>query len=435
MNFFSAHMTSKNSSGVVWSRLLMICVLSWLSWSCAERGKNNPFDPNGQLKIYLNVTSNEQGVELSWDKPNLEGYSGFRIHRRWEGVDSTFRIIETNLPPESRQYIDKNASYLERYSYYLTVIGEGIESKPSNTVSIVPGPGDVWIVDKWGYQLVHSTYDVEHVVANYYTNWPPTDLAIATNLQKGLILYNNDGIIEGFDMISLQSLAQITTIKHPFKVLYDQEVTSFWVIDSSGYLYRIDASTFEVHLVPSILDKPVLISISGQGGHIDIVDQGLNKIIKLDHNGNYFAEINTVQGHPLVQPESYVESPDLRHFWLVDDTGNWDRIYARPDPGNDFQCLDSLAAAGDISCMNDSALIWIVNLDNFDSSVLQLSASGTRQLELTGFYNPYDLEINRYDGTLLVADSGNRRVVHYDRHQQVLGTNFNLNFPIKVMVE
>ncbi len=227
MNLFSAHMTSKNYNGVIGYRLLMICVLSCLSWSCAERDKQNPFDPNGQLNLNLNVTSSEQGVELSWDQPNLEGYSGFRIHRRWEEVDSTFKIIEANLPPGSRQYIDKNASYLERYSYYLTVVSEGLESKPSNTVSIVPGPGDVWIVDKWGYQLVHTTYDVEHVVANYYTNWPPTDLAIATDLQKGLIIYNNYGIIEGFDMLSLQSLAQITTITHPLKVLYDQEVSLF----------------------------------------------------------------------------------------------------------------------------------------------------------------------------------------------------------------
>ncbi len=214
-----------------------------------------------------------------------------------------------------------------------------------------------------------------------------------------------------------------------------RKLACFWVIDSTGYLYRVDALTFQVQLLPSILDKPVQISISGKAGHIDIVDQGLNKIIQLDHNGNYISEISTVRNDPLVQPERYAESPDLKHYWLVDDTGSWDRIYARTDAGEDFQCLDSLKIAGDISCAADSAVLWIVNLDDFDSAVMQLSASGTRPLELMGFYNPYDLEINRYDGTLLVADSGNRRVVHYDRHHQLLGTNFNLNFPIKVMVE
>jgi hypothetical protein len=428
-------MKNNNHSGAVWYRLLTFSVLACCSWSCAEREKQNPFDPNGKLYLNLNVTTSGPEVELSWDKPNLEGITGFRIYRRQEGLDSNYKIIESNLPPEYRQYTDDQVVYQERYSYYLTIIGADIESKSSNIVSIVPGPGEVWIVDKWGYQLVHSTYDVEHVVANYYTNWPPTDLALAASLQKGLILYNDYGIIEGFDMLSRESLTQITTITHPFKVIYDPEVTSFWVIDSTGYLYRIDASTFQVQLVPCILDKPVQISISGLGGHIDIVDQGLNKIIKLDHNGNYISEISTVQNRPLVQPERYLENPDLQNYWLVDDSGTWDRIYARTNPAEDFKCLDSLTAAGDISCAADSARLWVVKLDNFASAVLQLSASGTRQIELTGFYNPYDLEINRYDGTLLVADSGNKRVVHYDRHHQVLGINFNLNFPIKVMVE
>ncbi len=428
-------MKNKNHSVVIWYRLLTISVLACCIWSCAEREKQNPFDPNGQLNLNLSVTSRGQKVELSWGQPNLEGYSGFRIHRRQEGIDSTFKIIEANLPPEYRQYIDDNAIYQKRYSYYLTVVGAGIESKPSNTVSIVPGPGNVWIVDKWGFQLVYSTYDVEHVISNYFTNWPPTDLAIATDLQKGLILYDNYGTIEGFDMTSMKSLIQITTITHPFKAIYDPEVTSFWVIDSTGYLYRIDPVTFQVQVIPSILDKPVQISISGIGGHIDIVDQGLNKIIQFDHNGNYISEISTVQNQPLILPERYVESQDRKYFWLIDDTGAWDRIYTRTNNSEAFQCIDSLKTAGDISCVADSALIWIVNLNNIDSSVMQLSASGTRQIELMGYYNPYDLEINRYDGTLLVADSGNRRVVHYDQYHQVLGINFNLNFPIKVMVE
>jgi hypothetical protein len=424
-----------NHSGLNWYRLVIIGALVVFTRSCAEREKQNPFDPNGELNLNLNIISRGAEVELIWNQPNLQDYSGFRIYRRREGLDSTFTVIETLLPPASRQYSDTQTDYQQRYSYYLTVVGTGVESRPSNTVSIVPGPGNVWIVDKWGYQLVNTTYDVEHVIANFYTNWPATDLAIAPEQQQGLILYNDYGIMEGFNMSALQPLAQIITIAHPFKALYDPAEAVFWVIDSSGYLYRINISTYQVQLVPSILDKPVQISMSGQAEHIDIVDQGLNKIIQFDHNGNYISELGLVQNRPLVSPERYAESRDLKYFWLIDDSGAWDFIYNRSGPAADFRKIDSLGTAGDLVIAADSSSCWVANLDNFDSSVLQLSSSGTRQIELKGYYNPYDLEINPYDGTLLVADSGNRRVVHYDRYHQVLGLNSNLNFPVRVMVE
>jgi hypothetical protein len=421
--------------GEIGYRLLALGVLALSVLSCADRAKLNPFDPTGQLNLNLSITSRDQEVRLSWDQPNLDGYSGFTIHRRQDGVDSTYKIIATDIRPEYRQYIDHDATYQQRYSYYLTVVSAGIESKPSNTVSIVPGPGEVWIVDKWGFQVVHTTYDVEHVIASYYTNWPPTDMAIAEDFQRGLILYNDAGMMEGIDLISMQPLLRITTVGHPFGSAYDKAIGAFWVIDSSGFLYRIHASTFQVAAFSLILDKPTRISVSEQAGRISLVDQKLKKIIYFDHNGNYISEISSVQNRSLILPERYAESRDLLQFWLIDDGGEWDRIYTRNINNEDFQCIDSLPAAGDISPAANNTLSWVVNYDDIDSSVLQLSASGTRQIELRGFYNPYDLEINRYDGTLLIADSGNRRVVHYNDHHQILGTNFNLNFPVRVIVE
>jgi hypothetical protein len=67
---------------------------------------------------------------------------------------------------------------------------------------------------------------------------------------------------------------------------------------------------------------------------------------------------------------------------------------------------------------------------------VQLSADGTRQTNLPDyFYNPYDIEINPYDGTMLVVDTGNGRVIHYDRNKEVIGMIGNLNFPVKVVIE
>jgi len=414
---------------------LIIGLIIFSGLSCTVREKLNPFDPNGRLNLNLSIVSTEQDVRLSWDRPNLEGYTGFNIHRRWEGIDSTYKIIASNLPPDSRSYTDSYLSYRQHYSYYITLVSEGIESKPSNTVSITPGPGTVWIADKWGYQLLHTTYDVEHMIASYSTNWPPTDLAVARELNTGLILYNEYGYMEGIVLNPLQSRQVIASVAHPFRVVYDPSAASFWVIDSSGYLYQLNASTFQLVPISSTLINPVQISISSQANRINIVDRRSKKILFFDRNGNYVSEISTIQGQALQQPERYAATSNLSRSWIVDRTGNGDLIYTRTASDEDFQCIDTLADAGDLSLTSDRDLVWIVSFDNLDASIMQLSATGTRPLELRGYYNPYDIEIDRYDQTLLVADTGNGRVLHYDNNDQILGRYLNLYYPVKVVVE
>jgi hypothetical protein len=177
------------------------------------------------------------------------------------------------------------------------------------------------------------------------------------------------------------------------------------------------------------------VSVSKNTGYVNVVDQELKKIFQFDRNGNVISEISSIQNHPLFKPERYLEAEDNGRFWLVDDAGDWDRVYSRAVIMEDFLMVDSLTAAGDLALTVDNTLVWIVIFNTLDSSVMQLSASGTRSLEIKGLYNPYDIEINPYDGTLLIADTGNGRVLHYDPAFQLIGKYLNLNFPVKVMVE
>jgi len=428
-------MPRRKNIQLVCCRLISFCLLVLSGLSCAEREKQNPFDPHGRIYLTLTVLSHDQQVELMWDSPNLTGYTGFNIYRKQEGVDTVFKTLASMLLPDRREFTDYHIDYHQRYLYYVTVVGEDMESKPSSTVSILPGPGQVWMVDKWGYQVLLSTYDVEHIIRRYLTNSPPTDMAIAANRNTGLILYNDFGIVEAIDLNSMQSLVRITSIAHPYNVAFDSAAAIFWIVDTTGYLYKVNASSFQVTTVSSALGKPTQVSVSENAGHINVVDQKLKKIFQFDRAGNVISEISSIGDHPLIKPERYLETADTGRFWLVDDAGIWDRIYTRLVTMEDFQCIDSLNAAGDLALATDHTLVWIVNYNNIDSSVMQLSASGTRPLELKGFYNPYDIEINPYDGSLLIADTGNGRVLHYDNTGQLIGKYLNLNFPVKVMVE
>jgi DNA-binding beta-propeller fold protein YncE len=260
-------------------------------------------------------------------------------------------------------------------------------------------------------------------------------MAIAKERNIGLILYDEIGIVEVLDLNTLQALDQITSISHPYQTVYDAQTAMFWIVDSTGYLYKLNALSYQVILVSGTLGKPVHVSISKNSGTVNVVDQEAKKVIKFDRNGTIRSEITYIQDQPLIRPERFLESEENGRQWLVDDAGVWDRIYCHTMTMDDFLYIDSLNATGDLVPVLGDTLIWIVNFNGIDSSVMQLSASGTRPLEIKGLYIPYDIEINPNDGTLLIADTGNGRVLHYDAAFKLIGKFSNLNFPVKVIAE
>ncbi|MEE9117452.1 MAG: hypothetical protein V3U02_02500, partial [Calditrichia bacterium] len=112
-----------------------------------------------------------------------------------------------------------------------------------------------------------------------------------------------------------------------------------------------------------------------------------------------------------------------------------DYIYTKSSEDEEYFLADSVINAGDIEVSPSSEQAWYVSFNRDSSIVLQLSAEGTRQLELSYFYNPYDIHVNPYDGSLLVVDSWNGRVLHYDDSNRLIGKMVNLSFPVKVMVQ
>jgi hypothetical protein len=128
--------------------------------------------------------------------------------------------------------------------------------------------------------------------------------------------------------------------------------------------------------------------------------------------------------------------------WLVDGNFNIDYIYTKSSDDEEYFIADSPVNAGDIEASASSERAWYVSFDRSKSTVLQLSADGTRQLKLSYFFNPYDLDVNPYDlhvnpydGSLLVVDSWNGRVFHYDKSNKLIGEMTDLYFPVKVVVQ
>jgi DNA-binding beta-propeller fold protein YncE len=294
-----------------------------------------------------------------------------------------------------------------------------------------------WIVDKWGYQLLKTTYDVEHTILTYETNWPPTDMALSKDIGTAVILYQSSGTVEEIDL-SGGFKNRYNQIKYPTAVVFEPVDSKFWIADSSGYLYQLDTQSDEVRVIYSSLSRPVALHCAPTKNLISVVDIGSKEIIHFNRSGQRLNSIRFINGERLEGPSQFIIDEVNDRYWLIDGNENVDYIYARHPIDNAYSLIDSLEDAGDLEIGLIDGTAWIGSIDIPNSLVLQLSPEGTRQLQLSGFYYAYDLQINPYDGTLLVIDLRNTekdRVMHYNRSHEVIGSSNIYNTPVRVLVE
>jgi len=409
--------------------------------SCTERKRDNPLDPDSNVKPDVNLTilSFNNRIELKWNKSGLSNFKGYNIYKQ-ENPDSSYFVVAREILPDTTIYTDVNINYKTNYSYFLTIQGIDNESLPSNIVSITPGRGYNWIVDNRGYQIVKTTYDTQYKILDYITVWKPEDIAIDTLNSKALITQPTGKRI---DLINTQNAGQETYftnedryfIDHPYLVEFEPKNKLFWITDSAGTIYTISSPDYSINLIQSDIVKPDEIFINPVEEIVYVIDDLSNSIYQFDLIGNHIHTISQIGNYTLINPKKIVVDSVDNQFWLIEEMSNKDYLYTGFISNSQISLVDSFGNVFEIHLSPVDHLPWISVKEDGKSSVMQLSKAGVRQYELTGFNNPYHLIHNHYDGSLIVTDSGNYRVIHYDENFEILGIFTKLNFPIRVEIE
>ncbi len=416
--------------------IFFLCLALTTFWHCAEREKRNPLDPdNPEDKAPVNVwvVSYEDRIVVSWDSPRLQDIEGFALYRKVE-PDTVFTQYAFPLLASRREFADYHIEYGKRHSYYVTIIGQqDIESKPSETVSTVPGPGFNWVVDRHGYQIMKFTYDAEHRIFRMDTPPVPEDIAIIKEKNIGMVIFSVSGLMESFNTVTGGWLEQFEEIRHPYRIVADNEF--FWIMDSSGALYRMNPDDNDIRLIHTNLLQPTALAADTSNGIIYLTDSGLNRVFLFNRQGLLLRTIDSLGVQPLKAPESIAVNPVGRQLWIVENGKQKDYIYLGGLSGNQFALVDSLPNAGALSVNPLDGTLWVVSLEGLNSRLVQLSPAGTRQMELSGFYNPWAIRVNPYDGTLLVVDTGNYRLLHLNNQLDMIGKFTNFVLPTRIVIE
>jgi len=247
-------------------------------------------------------------------------------------------------------------------------------------------------------------------------------------------------IIETIDANLITTITNInySFIDNPYLTEFDTRNRMFWISDSGGSVFRVSSSDFSVHLSISDIIKPDEIFIHHNEGIVYIVDDLSTYIYRFDINGNFVNKFSQIGSYNFRNPRKIIFDSVDNQFWFIDNSGDKDYLYTGFINNFQISPVDTFKHIFEIHLNPNDQHAWISVNEDDKFKVLQLSKAGIRLSKLEEdieYFYPYHVTHNPYDGTLLVTDSGNKRIIHYNEDFDKLGIFTNLNFPIRLEVE
>jgi hypothetical protein len=386
-----------------WFKATVACILLGVIWGCSNRKRSNPLDPlnpdTGGKPTGLRVVTEKHTAIIEWHALSVSG--GFNIYRRMEGQDSYETLASVSSGVYS--YQDSDLPYNQEVAYRISALASGYESPWSDSVAVIPGPHNYWLVDTYFGEVFKLTYDVRHVVAE----------SIESPYPVGIAADSVSGSVWVADLIGLlfklsgdgEALLRVEGLYDPSHVVFDPINRYVWVSDSSGtQVVRYNNSGNILGRTGGFQRIRELSHVSAAGGCWVADGQGREIVFISDED-----EKELSIDEELVYPTavSYFHQGDW--LWAADSLRML-RIW--PD-GRVEETLTLNVPIHTISVDQSTGDCWVVTIlnDGEEDEILKVNAIGEIIVRARGFYIVQDLVANDSDGGCIVADSGNRRIV------------------------
>ena len=408
-------------------------LLIWGLFACSNRDRDNIFDPQNDKKtidVGFSATSFDSLIFLSWNSPANIIYKNINIYRK-TAEQNDFELLHV-VNKDSSFYKDYDVKFDEQHSYYLTINGETEESYPTKPISITPGPGSIWILDRYLWEISKLSYDLSSVSIRKAGAWRPENMAFGDRI--GLITYPTYRYLEIFNLNNGNIIDGNINLKSPFDATFDPQHGLFWVVDSSGSLVTIDTVQADEKLVYQNFSKPV--QIDYLENKLYILDKGFNAIYIFNTSPLLSDSIYTTDKNKSFENLKLfrLDKKNKKCYILDGITGN--NILYRFNLSNgkiEPVYQDSLIYTFDVN--RDNETIWIVSANKVNSSLMQLSYSGERLHIIDGLIRPTDMKVSPYNGNIVVADFYGQKVYHYRPDLSLVGIYNTIGDPSKVYIE
>jgi len=393
---------------ILLKHVLLLGVLIWFSGlilaGCAERRHSNPLDPlnpatNGRPSG-LRVVSDHHKVFLKWPAPTLNSIMGINIYR---GTDSTAAEKIASLSLLKNAFVDSHTVYKTTYHYSYSLVANGYESPHSEPQTITPGPSFFWVSFSSMGQLLKLTFDIEHTYKRVTTSGFPAAIALAGQ-GKGLWVADDYlGEIyrisnSGQTLFSIRGFGRITSIA------YDTSGSILWVADvKNKRVVAVDTLGYGKFAITGF-EYPCQVTVNQKTGDCWIVDSRQNALVRSDRSGK---ELRTIQN--LTAPKWVGLMETDGSVWVADSS----RIVRVLDDGQIKNRIGGFSYAYRVAVdpKRDAIFVFDQSYGWLGTELVKLNTNGIKQFSLRGFGFPKHMVVDPFDGSCVVADTYNSRVV------------------------
>jgi hypothetical protein len=407
---------------------LLCCAAVIQIFACADRQRLNPLDPQNPNTLGqptgLSVVSLRDTVTLRWDQLALRDLDGVRVYRRREG-ESRFSPIAI-APASANSFRDLGVTFGLPYFYRIAAVAADFESPLSDSVQITPGPAFSWVADAGSGELIMLSHDGLHELLRTSAFGQPLRLQIDARRGCVWVLDRFGGEFSRVVMNGRRSLNS-KRIFGAWDLAIDQADGSVWVADSlANGLMKFDSTGALIKSLEGY-KKLVALAVHPQTSDLWALDRATLRVLIFSRAGELLRTVPVV----LQQPMDLDIDARSGKIWIADGR----RVLRLNSSGEDERLNTPIfRLAYRLAADENSGGCWLIDYSSAirGSDTIKLSATGEALFTSPGFDLPQNLAVNPYDGSCLIADFGNGRVVRLAAGGRLLGSFDRVFSPIDV---
>lgn len=399
--------------------------------SCSERNRSNPFDSGNTLSppIELIINPHNNSARLSWIVKNVTDFIGFRLYR---AVDNENYVLYKEFGPDITHIADSSLVYYHWYRYRISIMGHSHETRPSNTVNILCGPGNIWILSRYGYSIREMSYDLLHTKQKFLTSYPAINWNWNEVTSDIWMAHAQFRYISKLNLtIGQEDFFFQNGFQRPIDIKFDNQMHRINVLDPvSKKILMVRETTIE-DTISLENDQFFKILVTPQSETITI---DTHSVCIFNSLGNLDSKLVLQSGFK--GADIILDSTNL-HILSANDKQKKSRIAVYDLGSHTYTEMEISGTFNIIRKLSPKNYYWVAEiLDNNSSRGVKLSRDGIRLLELASLsYFIDDLNINPYDESVILLQNYVNNLILYDSTGMMLSSNNQIYDPVKIFIQ
>ncbi len=380
--------------------------LSLLVLTCADRDRINPLDPDNPVTLGrpsgLRAVAINDTVFLQWDRLALDDLVAIQIYRRTDDQADFTPLIRVD--PAAGSFEDVGVTFGVNHFYQISGVGSDFESLRSDQIEVEPGPTFNWIADNLDRRLLKLSHDTKSILESTFGFLTVID--VEPNPVNGEVwALDLVGFARG-DVVRVSPNGEVVLplirFTNPTDAAIHNSSGSLWVADTGdSSVVKIDAEGV-VQLRVTGFVQPISVSVDQSTGTCWVADRGLGQVVQINEDGTRGA-VSQTNFRAL---KSVSTTSNGGTAWVSDSTAV---VRLNAQGSVETVLTEQFSHAFKLATNRKTGELWV--LDWGLSTVSKFLVTGERVLNVADVANPEDLSINLFDGSCLVADTLNDRVL------------------------